>query len=177
MESYASEYRRRRDDPSVDNLDYESENEEYYQQSDIENQNIEEEDVRNAFSQWMNIEHHEKIAKDPNPYHLDMYRIKMSKPPPSPDSAAKASDSKREKANSRLKRLRLLEDRLQHIEQMKQALQHEIREMLRNRDRDQQIRPALKYKAKAKEREWNIDRFKPGTYRPLVRFRDEPNLL
>ncbi len=191
---YTSEYRNRRNNPTYNNYDGANRKDDvdYYQNA------IEDDSVHNAFKQWRNIKHSKKISKTSKPYHLDVHHAKNAKmsKPSSLLSIAKTrrNINKDSVVSSRLNRLRLLEDRLQHIEQMKQTLQHEIREILRSRDTQLLMKPGPEisqevewerefdrfkpgaYKPQEVEWEREFDRFKPGAYKPLTHLRDETNL-
>lgn len=110
------------------------------------------------------------------PLRLD-YQVDTLKPLVSGKRTNKLSNEQKMKLiSSKLRKIRALEERLRHVEEMKEALQARMIAL-------QQIKHEEKMKidreVSAAEREWkyNVDRLHPGSYRPLDSLGDESHLF
>ena len=152
---------------------------EYYTNSE----GIEDKHLRKAFADWFKLaSEQEKLAALSNPFHLDMYRIQMSKPPFGRRrlrDRVMAEPTAPTTARQKLSRLRSLQDRLRHIEQMKAALQQKIVELQKIREKERSAQIRIENEVSQAERDWkdDVDRFRAPGYQPLVRLGDESHLI
>lgn len=134
-----------------------------------------------AIRDWLKITHQNKVVKEADPFHLDMYRFKMSKHPPfNKRLIALASDNKNLIVeNPRFTKIRMLEDRLRHIEEMKQTLKEKIAQLQNIKLQEKSAKMKIENEVTKAEKEWksDIERFNPGSYRPLIRLGDISHLL
>lgn len=143
----------------------------YYTNQDL----MDDKHLRKAFNDWFKLTHQDKLSRLMDPFHLDMYRIQMSKPP-----RRRHRYPDRANVRKKLSRIRSLQDRLRHIEEMKGALQQKIRELQRIKEKERNAQIRIENEMSKAERDWkvDVDRYKPSAgYKPLVRLGDASHLL
>lgn len=124
---------------------------------------------------WVKVAHQAKLTQDSDPFHLDVYRLKMSKP----YAGSRRLITKEESSsNNSRSRIRALEERLRHIEEMKETLKKRIRQLQRMKEREHNAQMRMEDEVSSMGREWSdIDRFNHDSYKPLSHLGDTSRLL
>lgn len=123
-----------------------------------------EDNVYTAFNKWLKLADPKKVAKYIDPYYLEGYHGE----PKSVQKTVVTEDSV-ELVASKLSRIKTLEERLRHIEEMKQSLNEKFRKLQKIQQQESDTKTRIENEVSEAEREWNysVDRLEPGSYRPL----------
>ena len=173
------QYGNRYNDDEDEDLLYDNEDDEY--DADMKAAKRKESNIRTSVDKWIKLSDHDEVLKETltDPLHLDLYDIKMAKSPLKRLWKPTSSSEERLKSvTSNLSRLRLLEKRLRHIEEMKKMLKERIWELQEIKQEERNKKMKIENEMAAAEREWkyNLDRLNPGLYRPLDRLGDSSHI-
>ena len=106
---------------------------------------------------------------DPN---ADLYVIK-------PKTRNTAHEDSVNLVASKLARIRALEERLRHIDEMQMSLDRKIRKLQLLKEQETNTKMRIENEVSAVERQWKnaVERLKPGTYEPLDSLGDTSHIF
>lgn len=132
------------------------------------------ESLQYTVNKWLKLADRNKIGEYMDPYDLDVYME-----PKLPMHRKAAKDESVKMVASKLNRIRALEERLRHIERMKQSLSKKIRKLQLLKEQESNTKLRIENEVSEAEREWkyNVDRMNPGSYRPLDRLGDTSHIF
>lgn len=132
------------------------------------------ENIEYRVNKLLELAENENSAGYIDPYDVDLY---STKPKPLHRNAAKQESVKL--VASKLSRIRALEERLRHIEEMKRSLSNKIRKLQLLKEQESNTKMRIENEVAAAEREWSfaVDRLKPGSYKPLDSLGDTSHMF
>lgn len=130
---------------------------------DHEDNNI----LRDTFNDLLKKAHQDRIVKDPDPFHLDLYRLKVAKKPLLGNrKLTKTEKSQLRRMDSNFSRIQMLEKRLKQIEEMKQTLKEKIKKLQKIKQVEHNAKIKMENEVAQAERLWknDVDRLIPSSF-------------